>query len=102
MRERREFIETWSTFQAMDFEPNIDYRRKHGLVEDINHAVGQADDDARMYEESLKNRKRLEPGAIEMPLPQGPPPPGLVTPGPVTPAPTPAPGRPQPQPPTRP
>lgn len=75
MHERREFIESYSTFQAMEFEPNIDYRRKRGLLEDINKAVGQADEDARLYEESLKNRKRLEPGAIEMPPPQGPPPP---------------------------
>jgi len=70
MQERKEFIEAYSAFQAMDFQPNVDYRRKRGLLEDINRAVLQNDEEARQYEESLKHRKHLEPGAVEMPLPQ--------------------------------
>jgi hypothetical protein len=40
--------------------------------------VQQNDDDVRAYEESIKTRKHLEPGPVEMPVPAPQPPPGPV------------------------
>jgi general secretion pathway protein D len=38
-RERREFIETFTTFNALVYEADMDYRRKRGLVDEINRSL---------------------------------------------------------------
>jgi general secretion pathway protein D len=47
LRERREFLERYSAFRDdRDYEAQIDYRRKRGLLEEINRAAVEADDEA--------------------------------------------------------
>jgi general secretion pathway protein D len=47
IRERREFIERYSAFRDdRDYEAEIDYRRTRGLLEEINRAAIEADDEA--------------------------------------------------------
>jgi general secretion pathway protein D len=47
LRERREFLERYSAFRdERDYEAEIDYRRKRGLLEEINRAAAEADEEA--------------------------------------------------------
>ncbi len=39
MRENNEFIDAYTAFEGREWEPNLDYRRKRGLVAEINKAV---------------------------------------------------------------
>jgi general secretion pathway protein D len=69
VREKREFIEAYTAFDGKEWEPNLDYRRKRGLLAEINKAVQQADDDEKMLRdiEKQKVRKRAEEGPVELP-----------------------------------
>jgi general secretion pathway protein D len=53
MRERREFLRAYSSFSDdKSYEPEMDYRRKTGLIEDINRNVRQTDEDEQMLREA--------------------------------------------------
>ena len=39
MRERNEFVRSFLAFSEMKYRPAMDYRRKRGLLEDINRVV---------------------------------------------------------------
>ena len=45
-REQREFVRTFSSFSAMKYRPDIDYRRKRGVLEEINRAAMQVEEEA--------------------------------------------------------
>ena len=45
-REQDEFIGSLHDLDAAAFHTHVDYRKKRGLVEEINRAVGSVDDDA--------------------------------------------------------
>jgi len=111
LRERREFIETFTAFKDRDFEANIDYRRKRGMIEEINKAVQQAEEDERMLREAEEAMKQTTfEGAVELPPPQepddngdevvpdvAPEPPGSTSPNPSpSPSPSPSPAPPKP------
>ncbi len=77
--ERREFIERYTAFSDASFDPHVDYRRKRGLLEEINVAAGAAERDAeavRAAERMLKPRRpdgvialepaEMQPGAGEI------------------------------------
>ena len=63
-RERDEFIGSIHSLDGMKFQPRVDYRRKRGLVEEINRAVQdvEADTAARA---TLKPPARVEGGLVE-------------------------------------
>src|SRR5262249_21228095 len=66
--ERREFLERFTAFQARrDFEAGIDYRRKHGLVEEINTTAREADEEARLRERIKAAQQIEEQGPVELP-----------------------------------
>ena len=68
LRERREFIETYTAFKDREFEANIDYRRKRGLIEEINKAVMQAEEDDRLLREAEESLRSTEfRGPVQMP-----------------------------------
>ncbi len=68
LRERREFIETYTAFKDREFEANIDYRRKRGLIEEINKAVMQAEEDDRLLREAEDSLRSTEfRGPVQMP-----------------------------------
>ena len=47
LRERREFLERYSAFRDdRDYEAEIDYHRKRGLLEEINRAAREAEEEA--------------------------------------------------------
>jgi general secretion pathway protein D len=77
MRERREFLRAYSSFtDDKNFNPDIDYARKTGLVEDINHTVRQRDEDELLLREAESSRGGgNEDGPIELvPEPEAVPP----------------------------
>jgi general secretion pathway protein D len=64
LRERDEFVESFSTLNEMKYEPRVDYRRKRGLVEEINRSIQSVDDDAEAAK-AFGHRRYVDPGAIE-------------------------------------
>jgi general secretion pathway protein D len=92
VRERRDFVEAFSAFEDRPFEEHIDYRRKRGLVAEINKSVVAADEDDRVMEEAKTRRKRRgEEGPVELPIesrtPAGTTPDSAPPPEPVEPPP---------------
>ncbi len=64
MREYREFTASFANLNEAKYEPKLDYRRKRGLVEEINRAVESVEED----EEQLKavgKRQHVAPGPVE-------------------------------------
>jgi len=64
VRERQEFVESFATLNEMKYEPRVDYRRKRGLVEDINRALQTIDEDVNAAN-ALGRRRWVDPGAVE-------------------------------------
>jgi general secretion pathway protein D len=83
MRERREFMERSSVFKdERDYEAQVDYRRKRGLLEEINRAAVAYEQEARelLDAERAMHQRDLE-GPIDLPY-TPPPPPPLFRPSP--------------------
>jgi general secretion pathway protein D len=110
MKERREFVERFGGEDRPNPEATIDYRRKRGMLEEINRAVREvlADEEGiRHAREEID--KRESAGALEPPMApsdqhEAPPPggtgpggvsvPNVIIPGPAPPTPPPAPSPP--------
>lgn len=67
IHERREFIEAFTAFEDRNFQPDVDYSRKRGLIEEINQAVRAADEEDRLLRESLERQGLFEEGPVELP-----------------------------------
>lgn len=65
VREQREFVRSFSTFANLSYRPDIDYRRKRGVLEEINRTVRQAEIDAEVLREHDARMIRIEDGPIE-------------------------------------
>jgi len=65
MRERREFVETFTTFEVMEYDPEIDYRRKRGVIEEINQAAGKLEREADLLRELEQEQIEMPSGAID-------------------------------------
>ncbi|HEY0715020.1 MAG TPA: hypothetical protein VGF45_20230, partial [Polyangia bacterium] len=68
MRERREFIERYSSVDdKANFDSGIDYRRKRGMLEEINRAAKEIDDEEAALRR-LRERDLMEESTpIELP-----------------------------------
>src|SRR6185369_8550065 len=64
MRERQEFVESFASLNEMKYEPKVDYRRKRGVVEEINRAIQSVEDDTNAAN-ALGRRRFVDPGPIE-------------------------------------
>jgi general secretion pathway protein D len=64
VRERREFVESFSSLNEMKYQPKVDYRRKRGIIEEINRAIQAVDDDIAAAS-ALGRRRWVDPGPIE-------------------------------------
>jgi len=64
IREREEFVESFSSLNEMKYEPKVDYRRKRGLVEEINRRIQAVDEDVNAAN-ALGHRRWVDPGPIE-------------------------------------
>lgn len=69
MREHEEYTQSRRTFAELRFEPRIDYRRKRGLVEEINRTVLQVEQDAATLE-LLKRPEPMKAGPVQVPAAQ--------------------------------
>ena len=64
IREREEFVESFSSLNEMKYEPKVDYRRKRGLVEEINRRIQAVEEDVNAAN-ALGHRRWVDPGPIE-------------------------------------
>ncbi|MBL0218998.1 MAG: type II secretion system secretin GspD [Myxococcales bacterium] len=93
VREREEFVRSFSTLNEMKYEPKIDYRRKRGVVEEINRSVQSVEEDLEVLK-AMGARQRVLNGPLdyapsEIEDPDAPPAPGAVPAPAPEPAPTP-------------
>ncbi|MGZ3425185.1 MAG: type II secretion system secretin GspD [Polyangia bacterium] len=98
IRERREFMERYSAFRdERDYEAEVDYRRKRGLLEEVNLTAKEAETEALELRnaEQMLGRDLSGEVTMEPPAPRAPVTP-IVTPGGAVGAP-PAPERPVPR-----
>ncbi|HEX8950466.1 MAG TPA: secretin N-terminal domain-containing protein, partial [Polyangia bacterium] len=84
LRERREFMERYSAFRDdHDYEAEVDYRRKRGLLEEVNVTAKEAEEEAveMRNAEQLLGRDLSGEVTLEAPLaPHGPVTP-IIAPG---------------------
>ncbi len=85
VREREEFVRSFSTLNEMKYSPKTDYRRKRGLVEEINRSVLGVEQDLEQLRQ-MSQRQAVEGGIVDY-IPSADQPA-------ATPTPTPAPPRP--------
>jgi general secretion pathway protein D len=64
-RESREFARTFSNFESMEYRPEIDYRRKRGLLEEINRASLVVERDIELLREAAEIETNVPEGLIE-------------------------------------
>ena len=64
MREYNEFTASFSNLNAMKYEPKTDYRRKRGLVEEINRSIESVEEDAAALGAAGK-RQHVQEGPVD-------------------------------------
>jgi len=88
VREREEFVRSFSTLNEMKYSPKTDYRRKRGLVEEVNRSIQSIEQDLEILRGMGARQQVIEGGIDYVPTniesPDGPPTP---PPPPATPAP---------------
>ena len=105
MKERREFIERFGGEERPDPQASFNYRRKRGMLEEINRAAREIESEERDIQKIIERDLVDQQGPVELPSGYRPPGgggPGAPTPGPaapVMPAPAPAGTAPPPPPP---
>jgi general secretion pathway protein D len=92
VRERDEFVRSFTTLNEMKYEARLDYRRKRGMIEEINRAVQSVEQDAEVIR-AMGQRQRVLDGPLDYapssiddpnePTPAPPPAPAATT-GPTT------------------
>jgi general secretion pathway protein D len=80
MRERREFVERFGGEERPDLESNFDYRRKRGMLEEINRTVRDIQKEESEMDKIREQDLRDESGPVELPV--GP---GTSSPSPAVP-----------------
>ena len=65
VRERREFVRSFSMLDGMTFDRQLDYRRKRGIIEEINRSVMQIERDIQSLREAEMIQVELPDGMIE-------------------------------------
>ena len=84
MRERREFAERYGAQERPDLQGQPDYRRKRGMLEEINRVAREIDSEATELQRIRQSQMHDESGPVELPV--GPaggaslPPMGVPTP----------------------
>jgi general secretion pathway protein D len=81
MRERREFVERFGGEDRPGLESNIDYRRKRGMLEEINRAANEVEKEEATMERIRQQDLQDDSGPVELPvgpsygpaMPMGPP-----------------------------
>jgi hypothetical protein len=86
MRERREFVERFGAQERPDPQAQFDYRRKRGMLEEINRVSREIDTEADELQRIRQSQMHDESGPVELPGTGG----GAGLPPLGTPGPTPA------------
>jgi general secretion pathway protein D len=96
MRERREFVERFGGEERPNIESEIDYRRKRGMLEEINRATREVKQEEEDMDKVARQQALDESGPVDLPVGPGfggsAAPSGGGAPGPA-PAPAPGPAR---------
>ncbi len=64
VREREEFVRSFASLNEMKYSPRTDYRRKRGLIEEINRSIQAVEKDAELLR-GLGTRQNVIEGPIE-------------------------------------
>jgi hypothetical protein len=64
VRERDEFVRSFTTLNEMKYQPRIDYRRKRGLIEEINRSILSVEQDFEMMR-GINARQGVQEGGID-------------------------------------
>ena len=64
IREREEFVRSFSSLNEMKYSPRTDYRRKRGLIEEINRSIQMVERDSEVLR-GLGTRQNVTEGAID-------------------------------------
>ncbi len=64
-RQHEEFVESYAALSTARYVPSIDYTRKRGLVEEINHAVADVEHDIDSRN-TMTPPQTVAPGPVEM------------------------------------
>jgi general secretion pathway protein D len=65
IREQREFMRTFSTFHEVEYRPEIDFRRKRGLVAEVNRKVHQVEEEAKVLQDLEQKQVGFPDGPVE-------------------------------------
>ncbi len=82
MKERREFVERFGGEDRPNPEAMIDYRRKRGMLEEINRAAREVEEEDTAEQEIREKLDTDRSGEVEPPSPPGPSAPEPRTPPP--------------------
>jgi general secretion pathway protein D len=63
-REQREFARTFSSLSNLRYRSDVDYRRKRGVLEEINRAVKSMESDAEILRELNENMVSVPDGEV--------------------------------------
>ncbi len=64
VREREEFVRSFTTLNEMKYEAKLDFRRKRGLLEEINRSVQSVEQDLEVIR-SMGDRQRVLEGQLD-------------------------------------
>jgi hypothetical protein len=67
MRERREFVERFGAQERPDPQAQFDYRRKRGMLEEINRVSREIDSEADELQRIRQSQLHDESGPVELP-----------------------------------
>jgi general secretion pathway protein D len=65
MEERREFIETFTSFSATEYQTEVDYRRRRGVLEEINRSMQQVEHQKALIRESEQEIIEYPEGPVQ-------------------------------------
>jgi len=65
LREHDEFVRSFSTLDHMPYDPQIDYGKKRGLLEEINRSLQDVEQDAALRGSLTKQPRGVEAGSVD-------------------------------------
>jgi general secretion pathway protein D len=71
MKERREFVERFGGEERPNPEAQVDYRRKRGMLEEINRAAREVEEEDRAEQDIREKLESDHSGEIDSPAPAG-------------------------------
>jgi general secretion pathway protein D len=72
MKERREFVERFGGEERPNLEGEVDYRRKRGMLEEINRAAREVEgEEKEIHDLELRDQMQEQSGPLEVPVGPG-------------------------------